>query len=87
MNMSKIPNRKGDKIYYSYDLGGRGSGGRIVTGIFTYSRPKNQIQKNHNVETLKLLAVKTSEAILDAQSIGSRFIPKHKFKENFPEFL
>jgi integrase len=86
MNMLEIPNRKGDKIYYSYDLGGRGSGSRIATGIFTYTKPQNLVQKNHNIEAIKLLAVKKSEAILDRQSIGSRFTPKHKFKENFIDY-
>ncbi len=86
MNMLEIPNRKGDKIYYSYDLGGRGAGNRIATGVFTYTKPKNQIQKHHNAEAVKLLAVKKSEAILDQQSIGTRFIPRHKFKENFLDY-
>lgn len=82
----RIPNKKGDKTFYYYDLGGRAGGNRISTGIFIYNSPKDNLQRNHNTEAVKLLAVKKSEAILDQQSIGTPFIPKHKFKENFLDF-
>ncbi len=57
MNLLEAPNRKGDKIYYYYDFG-RGKGQRPTTGIFTYTKPKDQIQRNHNKEALALLEVK-----------------------------
>jgi hypothetical protein len=78
-------NRKGDKLFFHYDYG-RGKGQRPSTGIFIYARPKDQIQKNHNKEALKLLEVKKSQAILEQQAIGSGFIPAHKFKANFLEY-
>ena len=86
MNFLKYPNRKGDKIYFHYDYG-RGKGQRPSTGIFIYAEPKDQIQKNHNKEALALLEVKKRQATIEQQAIGSSFIPAHKFKANFLEYL
>jgi integrase len=85
MNILGFANRKGDKTYFYYDLG-RGKGQRPATGIFIYTHPKDQIQKNHNKEALKLLEVKKSQATIEQQAIGSAFIPAHKFKANFLEY-
>jgi integrase len=85
MNILGFANRKGDKTYFYYDLG-RGKGQRPATGIFIYRHPKDQIQKNHNKEALKLLEVKKSQATIEQQAIGSAFIPVHKFKANFLEY-
>lgn len=85
MNFLQFPNRKGDKIYFHYDYG-RGKGQRPATGVFIYAKPKDQIQKNHNKEALKLLEVKKSQATLEQQAIGSGFIPEHQFKGNFLDY-
>ncbi|MBN9299781.1 MAG: site-specific integrase [Filimonas sp.] len=85
MNLWKRLNEKGDKIYYHYDFG-RGPGQRPATGIFTYRKPKDQIQKNHNKEALALLEVKVSECTLDMQATGSSFIPARKFESNFFDY-
>ena len=85
MNFLQFPNRKGDKIYFHYDFG-RGKGQRPATGVFIYANPKDQIQKNHNKEALKLLEVKKSQLTIEQQAIGSAFIPGHKFKANFLEY-
>lgn len=85
MNILKRPNRKGDKIMFHYDYG-RGAGQRPATGIFIYTKPKDQVQKNHNKQALMLLEVKKSQTIIEQQSIGSAFIPAHKFKSNFIEY-
>jgi integrase len=85
MNFIKIPNRKGDKIYYYYDLG-RGKGQRTATGVFVYASPKNQIQKNHNKEAVAILETKKSQLIIESQAIGTPFIPQHKFKANFLDY-
>ncbi len=85
MNMLERRNKKGDKITFYYDYG-RGQGQRPSTGIFIYTKPKDQIQKNHNKEALALLEVKKSQLIIEKQSIGSAFIPTHKFKLNFLEY-
>lgn len=86
MNFIEILNRKGNKIYYYYDLGGRGKGQRPATGIFTYKDPKNQIEKNHNKEALAILETKKSQFIIESQAIGSPYIPQHKFKKNFLDY-
>lgn len=70
MNMLGFPNRKGDKTYFYYDLG-RGKGQRPATGIFIYTHPKDQIQKNHNKEALKLLEVKKGQATIENCQIKS----------------
>lgn len=85
MNILKSLNKKGDKYFFYYDYG-RGPGQRPSTGIFIYARPKSQVEKNHNKEALALLETKKSQRIIEQQSIGSVFIPAHKFKANFLEY-
>ena len=82
MNILQRPNRKGDKIFFHFDLG-RGKGQRPSTGVFIYTHPKNQIEKRHNKQARALLDVKKSETTIDDQATGSGFIPMHKFKSNF----
>lgn len=65
---------------------GKGAGQRASTGIFTYFKPKNQTEKNHNKEALSILEVKKSQFILEGQSVGSKYIPSHKIKSNFLDF-
>jgi integrase len=85
MNLLKRPNKKGDKITFYYDLG-RDPGQRPSTGIFIYAKPKDQLQRNHNKEALALLETKKSQLIIEKQSIGTNYIPTHKFKANFLEY-
>lgn len=85
MNFIERLNTKGDKITFYYDYG-RGAGQRPSTGVFIYAKPKTPIEKAHNKEALALLDVKKSEAIIDRQAIGTAYVPKHKFKENFFEY-
>ena len=85
MKFIKRPNTTGDKLIFYYDLG-REPGQRPSTGIFIYTHPKNQLQKNHNKESLALLETKKSQAILEQQSIGTAYIPNHKFKSNFLDY-
>jgi integrase len=85
MNIIKRSSRKGDKEYYYLEFG-RCAGSRIATKIFTYTYPKNQIEKNHNKEALKLLETKQSELNIEQQAVGTGFIPVHKFKGNFIEY-
>ena len=85
MTIVKRINSKGDKAYFYIDHG-RGAGKRPATGIFIYTRPKNQVEKNHNKEALILVETKKSELLLEMQSIGTGFIPSHKFKGNFMDY-
>ena len=85
MTIIERPNRDKTKIlfYYSY---GRKEGQRTSTGIFKYAKPKTLIEKNHNKEAQNLLDTLKSQTILEQQAIGTGYIPKHKFKENFLDF-
>lgn len=85
MNVISFLNRKGDKRNYYYDYG-RKPGQRPAMGIFTYTKPKNQAQRNHNKQALDLIEVKKSQSIIEQQSIGTAYIPPHKFKANFLEY-
>src|SRR5215216_7094152 len=85
MNILERPNSKGNKIMFYYDFG-RGPGQRPSTGVFIYTKPKNQIEKNHNKQALSLLEIKKSQLTIEQQAIGSVFIPAHKFKANFLEY-
>ena len=73
------------KIWYKIDFG-RGEGQRIATGIFTYAKPNNQIQRDYNKEALLILELKKAQMILDAQSIANGYIPKHRYKNNFFDY-
>jgi integrase len=79
------PTRNGQKIFYTFEWG-KEVGQRQATGIFTYAKPKDQLQRNHNKEALAILETKKSELTLERQAIGSRHIPTHKFKTNFLEY-
>jgi hypothetical protein len=85
MNIVKRKNSKGDKAYFTIEYG-RGNGERQATGIFIYTHPKSQVEKNHNKEALTLIATRKSELLLERQAIGSGFIPAHKFKGNFLDY-
>jgi integrase len=85
MNIVKRKTRNGDKAYFSIEYG-RNSGERMATGIFIYTHPKDQLEKNHNKEALVLVATKKSELLLEQQAIGTGFIPSHKFKANFLDY-
>ena len=83
--ISKKTSRNGGKIWYYFEWG-KDAGQRMATGIFTYTKPLDQIQKNHNKEALNILASKKSQMILDIQAAGSSYIPIHKLKNNFLDF-
>jgi integrase len=85
MNIMERPNAKGDKMFFYYDYG-REPGQRPSTGIFIYTKPKTQVERNHNKEALALIAVKKSQCTIESQAIGSGFIPTHKFKDNFLDY-
>ena len=74
------PNSK--KIWYHFEWG-KGKGQRITSGIYTYAKPKNQIEKNHNAEAMMILETKRSQLVLDHQSVGTSYIRGHKIKANF----
>lgn len=83
--ISKKNSTNKQKVWY-YIEWGKGKGQRVATKIFTYTKPKDQLQKNHNKEALAILESKKSQMILEGQSVNSGYIPQHKLKANFLEY-
>jgi hypothetical protein len=71
--------------YYSFEWG-KEKGERIATGIFTYKRPANVIQRHHNNEALSILEAKRSQLILNLQATNSGYFLQHKLKSNFFDY-
>jgi integrase/recombinase XerD len=71
--------------YYSFEWG-KEKGERIATGIFTYKRPSNDIQRHHNNEALAILEAKRSQLILNHQAVNTGYFLQHKLKSNFFDF-
>jgi integrase len=85
IEISTKVSRNGQKKWYYFEWG-KGPGDRKAAGIFTYTKPKDQIQKNHNKQALGLLETKKSQMVIDQQSIGTPYIPTHRFKNNFLDY-
>lgn len=85
IQVSTKTSRDGLKKWYYYEWG-KGTGQRKAAGIFIYTKPKDPIQKSHNQQALSLLETKKSQMIIDQQSIGTPFIPAHRFKNNFLDY-
>jgi integrase/recombinase XerD len=79
------PAKDGKKIFYSLEWGRKG-GQRMATGIFTYAKPANQIEKTHNKEAKAILEMKRSQLVIERQTINSGYIPQHKYKNNFFDY-
>ena len=75
----------GEKTYYRFRWG-KASSDRISSGIFTWSKPKTQTERNHNKEALAILEIKRSQLIIDQQAVGTGYIPSHRYKNNFLDF-
>lgn len=85
VTISKKIAKNKEKIWYYLEWG-KGKGQRIASKIFTYTKPKDQVQKNHNKEALAILETRKSQMILDGQAINSGYIPQHKLKTNFLDY-
>jgi len=85
MTIEERQSANGRKTYYRF-IWGKSSNQKIASGVFTYTKPKNQIEKNHNKEALAILELKKSQSIIDRQSVGTGFIPTHRYKSNFLDF-
>jgi len=85
ISVTTRPSRKGGKTWYYLEWG-KAPDQRRAAGIFTYDSPKSQTQKNHNKEAFALLEVKKSQLTIEFQSIGTAYIPSHKFKLNFLDY-
>jgi integrase/recombinase XerD len=85
INIIKRLSKDRKKEYYSFEWG-RNASQRKATGLFTYVRPANLLQKNHNKEAIAILETKKAQMILDDQAVGTGYIPQHKIKTNFLEY-
>lgn len=79
------PSRDKQKNWYYFEWG-KEADQRRAAHIFTYVKPENQTQKNHNKEALAILELKKSQMTLERQAIGTGHIPTHKFKNNFLDY-
>jgi integrase/recombinase XerD len=85
IRISQKLSKNRSKVRYYFEWG-KTAGQRLSAGIFTYSKPKTQTEKNHNREALAILESKRSQLILDGQATGSRYIPTRKLQSNFLDF-
>jgi len=72
-------------VYYTFEWGKK-AGQRVASGIFTYTHPSTPIEREHNKEALRILAIKRAHLILDWQAIGTGLIPIYRLQANFLDF-
>lgn len=82
INIIKRPSTDKKKVHYTFEWG-RGKGERIKAGLFTYDKPKNQVERNHSKQTLAILEMKKSHMTLEFTATGAGYIPEHKRVANF----
>ncbi|HEY4064301.1 MAG TPA: hypothetical protein VGM30_20490 [Puia sp.] len=68
IHISERPSSDRHKVYYTLNWG-RKSGQRLATGIFTYAKPANQLQRNHNKEALTILETKRSQMVIEMRVV------------------
>ena len=69
INITPRSTRNRQKIYYLVKWG-KGPGERSATGIFIYTKPRDQLQRNHNKEALGTLETKRSQLTLETGRPG-----------------
>jgi len=74
-----------ENFFYRIEFG-RNAGQPVTTGFWTYADSKNQVERDHNKETLAILEMKKSRMILEQQSIASGYIRKHRLMTNFFDY-
>jgi integrase len=83
--LTQKTSRDGAKVWYYLEWG-KAAGQRKATGVFTYVKPKDQLQKNHNKEATAILKSKQAQMVIERQAIGSGYVPSHKLKSNFLDY-
>src|SRR5260221_1454221 len=86
ISVTTRPSRDGKKKWYYFEWG-KAPDQRRAAGIFTYAPAKNQTQRNHNKDAEAILEIKKSQLTIEFQSIGTGYMPSHKFKHNFLDFF
>lgn len=74
-------------LYLMYNLGPNQKREYEFLDLFLYDKPKNQIEKDHNKETLQLAETIKAQKIIEAQSTAHGFISKVKSKVCFVEYF
>jgi hypothetical protein len=69
ISITPRPTRNGQRIFYTLEWG-KGPGERSATGIYTYTKPRDQIQRNYNKEALATLETKRAQLVLKRQATG-----------------
>jgi len=85
ITITAVPSRNKEKIWYTFEWG-KGPGQRKAAKVFSYAKPKNQVEKNHNKQAQLLLITKKSQLILESQATGTGFIPAHRYQHNFLDY-
>lgn len=82
MNLLKMPNKTGDKIYFYYDFA-RGKEQRPSTGAFIHKKPKNEIRKTKIKRQKKYWRSRKASLQSKQQAIGSVSYPSINSKLTF----
>ncbi|MDP4149789.1 MAG: hypothetical protein Q8927_10850 [Bacteroidota bacterium] len=64
INIVARPAKDAKKSFYTLEWG-RGRGQRMATGIFTFAKPANKVEKTHNKEAMTILEAKKSQLIIE----------------------
>ncbi len=83
--ISKKESRDETKLWYYFEWG-KGAGQRKASKIFTWTKPKDKLEKRFNVEQLIILEHKRAQLILDMNGTANDYISPDKFKTDFLEF-
>lgn len=79
VTISTKPSRDKSKTWYYFEWG-KSAGQRRATGIFTYDKPADRIQKDFNRQQLHILSSKQAELTLqmNSQQPGTVVVIRHK---------
>lgn len=86
MNIVPRVSADGTKTFFTLEWG-RKKGDRLATGIFTYVKPKNKIERDYNIQSLKNLDLIKAQTLVDLQTRGRGFVSPARMKENFFDFF
>ena len=85
VKLSLKTSRNGKKKYWYLEYG-KAAGERSATGIYTWVKPKNEIERSFNKEAMAILESKRADMVLDLQAVGSSHIVTRKLKANFLDY-
>lgn len=77
--------KNGKKKHWHLEWG-KGPGERPATGIYTWTKPRTELERNFNKEAMAILETKRADMVLDLQAVGSSHIVTRKLKANFLDY-